>query len=119
MFGWLETALEIIRVDDASIDTIRQRVQARICDLTIKGRSRRAARAEIESAAKDEIIAAFRDAHPLRKFKPTRTWPDAHVMIDDEGDAMVDIWIGHDYGDDDGIEPIRITTNWRARRKEK
>jgi hypothetical protein len=117
--GWA-APLGFIRVNDEIVDVIRRRVQAKVASLKIKGRSRRAAEQEIVQAARAETLACFAEASPASNHRLRPTWPLADCILCDDGLAVIDVWIGHDYADNgDGISPVRIMTSWRVRGSEK
>lgn len=121
MIGWIRSGgwaapLGFIRVNDDIVDVIRRRVQAKVASLKIKGRSRRAAEQEIVQAARVETLACFAEASPSSNHRLRPSWPLADCILCDDGLAVIDLWIGHDYQDSgDGVSPIRIMTTWRLR----
>ena len=121
MIGWLRTdrwaaPLGFIRVNDDIVDVIRRRVQAKVGALKIKGRARRAAEQEIVQASRAETLAVFREASPSSNHHLRPSWPLADCILCDDGLAVIDVWIGHDYMDNgDGVSPIRVMTSWRVR----
>lgn len=109
----LGRAVGLIRIDDDIIHNVRLRVQARVGIMEIVARSRHGAEREVENASNFEILAAWRDANPGRDYKQTRTWPQSACMLNDAGEGMIRIWMGHDWDDSrNGIEPISIKVNW-------
>lgn len=119
MLNWIRTrdygaALGLITIDGEIVETIRKRVHAKLAGHTFAARRRSLAEAEIEDLARWEIVSAFRDAHPGRSYKPTRTWPDASCILADDGWCLVRLWIGHDFSDaEHGISPVSVRVSWR------
>lgn len=110
----LASSIGLIRISDDIIQQIRLRVQARIAILKIIAKSRSGAETEIEQAARFEIVAAWRDAHPGRNYQVRKNWPLADAMLTDDGECMIRIWLGHDFDDGrNGVEPIAVRVNWK------
>jgi hypothetical protein len=97
-------------VDDRFITALRSHVLDCCKDVDIsRFRSRRKAQSFIEHTAKQAIVDFWAEAFTWRKYKISRDWPAAVAIILETGKGpyvIVDLWIGHDYTDDDIPEPI-------------
>jgi hypothetical protein len=118
LLSWLmdwETALGLIRLDDETEDEVRRRVHARCSHVQISDLPRFDAQVKLDDAACEEIVAVFRERYPGSRFERKRSWPAAVSTLTD-GEAIIDLWLGHDFGAArDGTEPVRVTVDWRRR----
>jgi hypothetical protein len=95
-------------IDDEFIDAILAHVTESIRALDISNMRRRKAQKLIEETAKRAIAemwtAAFR-----KTYKPNNSWPGANaILLDNPRRAVVELWIGHDYHDDEIPDPIEV-----------
>jgi hypothetical protein len=95
-------------VDDEFIGAILSHVTESVRALDVSHLRRRKAQKLIEETAKQAVAemwtAAFR-----KTYKPNNSWPGANaILLDNPRRAVVELWIGHEYHDDDIPDPIEV-----------
>lgn len=95
-------------VDEEFIGAILSHVTESVKALDIAGMRRRKAQRLIEATACQAVAemwtAAFR-----KTYKPNRSWPQATaIILDNPRRCVVELWIGHEYHDDDIPDPIEV-----------
>lgn len=95
-------------IDDEFISAILSHVAESIRALDVAKMRRRKAQRLIEATACQAVAemwtAAFR-----KTYKPNRSWPQATaILLDNPRRVVVELWIGHEYHDDDIPEPIEV-----------
>ena len=95
-------------IDDEFISAILSHVAESVRALDVAKMRRRKAQRLIEATAcqavADMWTAAFR-----KPYKVNRSWPQATaILLDNPRRAVVELWIGHEYHDDDIPDPIEI-----------
>lgn len=108
----IEKLLAMVELPPGLVENVIARVQVRLANEALIGLSRPAAQARLELAACDTIRSTFQDYSPNRQLPSPKKWPWAHVVLVGER-ATVELWIGHDYTDEDGLEPFDVTVQSR------
>jgi len=111
----IERLLGLIELPDGLIDDVLTRVRTRCANEDLAGLSRPKAQARLELAACEAILATFQDYHPRKALKAKKTWPWAHVVLIGNR-ATIELWIGHDYADEDGLEPFDMVVHRPAKK---
>ena len=95
-------------IDDEFIKAILAHVTESVRALDISKMRRRKAQRLIEATA-CQAIAEMWTAAFNRTYKPNRSWPQATaILLDNPRRAVVELWIGQDYHDDEIPDPIEI-----------
>jgi len=99
-------------VDDEFVSAIVahvvESVRAAALDGNVFKLRRRKAQAIIEKAACKAVAEMWTAAYG-KTFTPNRNWPDAKaILLDNPRRCVVELWIGHEYHDNDTPDPIEI-----------
>lgn len=107
---WLELVLGVRLLDDAIVAECVERAKKRCANVDCTLHSRESAEDAMVLAAREAVAAVFQDHFPAaRRANLVRHgWPKARVMLLGTR-ATIQIWIGLDYEEVDGIEPFDIT----------
>lgn len=92
----------------AIVAHVSESVRAFVLENDVLKLRRRKAQREIEKIACQAVAemwtAAFR-----KTYTPNRNWPAANaILLDNPSRCVVELWIGHEYRDDDIPDPIEI-----------
>jgi len=95
-------------VDNAFVDAILAHVIESVRELDVASMRRRKAQRLIEATACNAVAEMWSEAYG-KTYKPTRTWPRATaILLDNPRRCVVELWIGHDYHDEEIPDPIEI-----------
>lgn len=103
--------LGFYKINDFTVEKIRQAVITACNQVSVAGLSREKAQHHLAEIARHAIAAKFAEIYKGKAFKVTPSWPQATCIISGNI-AVFDLWIGQDFMDDgEGVRPVNIEVN--------
>lgn len=99
--------LGLEEIPEALLDDCIERVKLRCGNVESKLYRRRPLQAMMVAVAKEAVVACYQDYFPHANKLVSNSWPWATCTIRGNS-ARIEIWIGQDYDEGDGIEPFDI-----------
>ncbi len=107
----MQKVFGVAEIPDELLADALARVSTRCAAVDLSMYKRRPAQARLEIEAIEAIVGTFRDHFPDANVQVREHWP--HVNISLKGNrATVEIILGQDYDQGDGIEPFDITVQY-------
>lgn len=114
---FMQKVFGVTEIPDELLADALARVATRCAAVDLSMYKRRPAQARLEIEAIEAIVGTFRDHFPDANVQVREHWP--HVNISLKGNrATVEIILGQDYDQGDGIEPFDITVQYGKPRQD-
>lgn len=108
---FMQKVFGVTEIPDELLADALARVKTRCAAVDLAMYKRRPAQARLEIEAIEAIVGTFRDHFPDANVQVREHWP--HVNISLKGNrATVEIILGQDYDQGDGIEPFDIAVQY-------